>query len=216
MSDNYIEFIVGLFILLCLVVALLTEPLNVIFTHLKTDCISAFSDSMVAVISAINLAFILYIYHSDKQKKEQEEKIRTTFFWFREIILGKNISIIEKFFTNSLQSVESLKSKGIQGSGQANIIANDINLAIENFQNNRSEATNYFCNLIIIINDKIGSELDLILAKYEDAFMEFIDEVYSCPQNSNWLLDEFKMKAVDIRKEFFSLLYTFEMNQYKK
>lgn len=176
------------------------EPIN------KTGWLN--SDNISILISLLNLIFIVSFYLYDKKIKKQDDNIRRKSFWYRNIIIEKNINEVEDLWESSILALSSIL-EDINNDTLRIKMANDV------LQKKRL-IINKMHNYIRIIDEDIGIKLDLILDDFEDYFTTFIDNINNdiSEDDKKLIMRNFEKEIYNLKEKYFEALYKFELDGY--
>lgn len=174
----------------------------------ETKDISHISDIATVIISFINLCFVVYFYFKDQKIKEEEDLYRRKSFWFRNLVLDKNIDKIEEFWDKShsifLECSQDLKKRGT------------IRIKVRTVQVMKRELINKVNDYLRIIDAEAGEELDRILDDFEDYYtttvfsMIFGSELENDSKQET--IRQYEKKHEEFKSKYIKFLYKFEID----
>jgi hypothetical protein len=173
--------------------------------------LGSFGSMLASLAAAINLIVIVRFYIADKNYKSIEQKTQCKIYWYRTVILEKNMSVIDSYFKKSIDIIHECEKINIDKRDE--LVVSDFNKAIKiqlGYYVDEKMNINYnLTDMIRIINDEFGQKLDNVVMDFQDEFSELI--VATSMQDK---FDALKLekKVFEQKKKFLNMLYDFEIN----
>lgn len=175
--------------------------------------VSNYINGAIALITLLNLVVVIGFFIFENRARKKDEKISRRAFWYRNVIIEKNLTYFSEFVIDSKNKFDhlyDLDSAAFTRSLCRNEIA-DIKKLKQKFIWS-------FNDLIRVIDNDTGANLDSLVLQFEDDLTLLIE---SLQLNRDSYLEKTKInldfdnKIFDFRNKFLSTIYTFDLNGYK-
>lgn len=159
------------------------------------------------VIAIINLAFIVYIYRKDKKDKIEDEAIKRKSFWFRNIVLEKNINELELLWEKAHEIFEVV----LENSGEIQ----ENRIRVDKVIDIKRKIVVKLNSFVGIIDEDMEINLDYILDDFEDFYTNIVSELTDTRiEDKELILNKFTINNNSFKEAYFKSLYKFELNGY--
>jgi hypothetical protein len=180
---------------------------NIISKILKSKILSPVSDFVSAIIAFLNLIFIINFYFADKKGKEQDEIKAQTAYWYRNVILDRNIDNINQIFDYFLEIVRPNASS---------LNIEELSNVISSFQDKKRRLLLVLNDLIRVIDNNFAEKLDELLDNFEDNFTILCEDLFTCPSvEVSTKFNDLYNFIIDSKKKYIGMLYKYEKNGYR-
>lgn len=199
---------VVLIVIVLIIVAVILDHQDPYFDKLKelSTELKDFGGLITAIISLLNLFFLLSFRTIDSEKRRASELHDKKSYWFRDVILIRNLDSINKLETVVECLSEVAESKRNE---------KEMHSIINGFQKEKRNLANTLIDALKMIDEKICINLHADLDNFEDYFTEQLEEVFTCPEEDYLIIiDDLQRKFVSYKNELLATLFQFEMDGY--
>lgn len=174
---------------------------------IKIHWLKEISPILSASAAILNLIFVITIFIINKRDKEKDNQLDRTSYWFRNIILDKNIDFIHESFSKIIKYNEDLNPDDCTD--------DKIREVIITFQEQKRLLITSVNDMIRILDVDFAEDLDIILDEYEDSYTLMVEDLFTClePDRESKKL-ELQKNILDIKNEYLLNLYRYEKNGY--
>lgn len=165
------------------------------------------SPTLAALAAISNLVLVITFFRINKKDTEKQRVLTRKSYWYREVILNKNLKILDENFEKIHDTLDSLKTE--------NVSEELIKATIQNFLILKREILNTINNLIRIMDSDFASELDDLLDDLEDQFTVVLADFLSL-NKEDFELEKNSLNSFIIENKnlYLKMLYTYEQNEY--
>lgn len=181
--------------------------LDVILSRWNEVDLSVLSQILSSVAAILNLVFIVSIFFFNKKEKSNEVKLARKSYWFRNIILDKNIDKVHECYDDILEQINRLD----KSSCDDNLFQETVVL----FQDRKRLLIATMDDMIRIIDKNFAENLDILLDDFEDEFTNNIEELFTC-QIDRWNNNKSNLiKSInDSKAQYLKKIYAYEKDGY--
>ena len=190
------------FIIILDFVFLLWEYLKAVLKFLKDN-----SPLLAALAAVSNLLLVFTFFRINKKDTENERKIARKSYWYRDVILNKNLDTLDKNFEEISRETKELRAEDCSEEG--------LRRAIDGYTSLKREILNTINNLIRIMDDEFADKLDDLLDDFEDFYIEKIEDILTSSEDSLEISKTNLIESITDHKNVYLLeVYTYEKNSY--
>lgn len=173
----------------------------------KIHWLKEISPILSALAAILNLIFVVTIFKINQRDKEKDNLLDRTSYWFRTIILDKNIDFIHESFSEVYKYNESLNLDECTD--------NKIREVIMTFQEQKRLLIISINDMIRILDVEFAEELDTILDEYEDSYTLRVEDLFTCLEaDREAKKSELQKNILDVKNKYLLNLYRYEKNGY--
>lgn len=160
-----------------------------------------------AIVALLNFYFLHHFRIKDRKSIERDEKVKRVSFWYREIILDRNIDLIKEMSNIIIDEINKVSTNNRNDEKWECIVEkfNDIKIRIISSLNDE----------LRMINSNLATELDRTLDDLQDAFTEESEDLFTCGHEEFSTVKERLLRRCRQHTiKFNKLLFDFEVNGY--
>lgn len=197
----YYFFIIEVFIIWCFF------TFEIIDIKLDVNFFKDVSPIISAIAATINLIFVITIFKTNKNDKKKDDNLSRISYWYRNIIIDKNIDYISEKFENIRTFTKDLTPDKC-----------DQKKLTEIFENYKVEKRSLIQNvndMIRILDSNFADNLDCFLDDFEDLYTDKVEDLFTC-NDSEWEINYSVLEKVILeqKQKYLKLLYEYERNGY--
>ena len=169
--------------------------------------LSSISDFFAAFAAIFNLIFIIAVYRKSNSQKQQEEELSKTSYWYRNLIIDRNINDITEIFDKLIDDVRELKSTDVE---------EKYYVSIKDFQDKKRSLIHILNDMIRVLDPHFADNLDETLDDLEDEFTIRCEDLFTC-QSEIWSEKHGELVTCiqNLKSGYFQKLYLYELKGYK-
>lgn len=206
-----------LIVILFLIILFLIIPFVSFKFILTLDSPSIFLANMynlsglfITIIALLNLYLVYFFYNENNKSKMKELKIQSKLYWYRTIVIEKNMTLLEDFFQNSLDTITSCKELFCS---VENYSFDEINekakKLIANYTDLKMNVDKNLTDMIKVVDSNFGNEIDKIIMNFQDEFTKSISEAMFKRKDYNYTTIEDLISRQ--KRTLYSALYSYEI-----
>lgn len=193
---NFLVFLVWLFF-----------TFNFTGYHFNIGLLKELSPVISAFAASVNLVFVFAIFRLNKKQKEKDDNLTRISYWYRNLIIDKNIDFISEKFETIKSLTEKLCAKDCSQDKLAEIF--------ESFKVEKRLLIQNIDDMVRILDINFADYLDCFLDDFEDSYTEKVEDLFTCI-NIEWGLKEniLNNDISEHKQRYLYKLYEYEKNGY--
>lgn len=166
-----------------------------------------FSQLVTSLVAILNLSFVITIFLLNKKDKQNEETLARKSYWYRNIILDKNIDKIHQCFESIISDINEIEKQNCDDDSFIKVI--------QRYQEQKRFLIVNVNDMIRISDEEFADILDLYLDNHEDMYTDYVEELFTCSAN-DWISqrDKLQKSIQNLKKKYFKQLFEYEKNGY--
>lgn len=184
-------------------VSFAAENIHGVADNRSFSFISDVANIVMAIAAIANIWIVIWYYLKDKDLKNQEQETNNRLYWYRDVIVDKNINALEKFFERSLEITDQHKQLEMKKEdlSKAEFAKREREIFAE-YNAEKYLVGQSFIDVVNVVNKGLGQDLYKLFDKFQDDFTLNLADLSSAKSNISYtkiknLVYEQKRKALE-------------------
>jgi hypothetical protein len=171
----------------------------------NADVVSSISDVFTAAAAVLNILLIINFYKRDRLRREKDDNTNRIAYWYRNVIIDRNINDLQKFFDDLLLEVQYLRDA----------MEYEVYEKIFNKFPEKRRLLSSVNDLISSIDSRFSEKLEEMLDIFQDEFTNKLEQFFNSAEDSPMEFLELEETVLKCRRKYFDALMAFEKDEYR-
>lgn len=202
--------IVGFILVNNFSVSLATD--NVHAMEKGSSFVSDIANIIMAIAAVTNIWAIIWYYLKDKDIRNQEQQTNNRLYWYRDVIVDKNIKALENFYGQSLAIIEKYTHLAMTRKDLSEQeFSRRVKMLFREFNQEKYLLGHSFIDVIGVVNKSLGQDLYQLFDKFQDDFTLSLAGFSGSPNPNDFI--KLKNLVYDQKRTVLEKIYSFGFTQ---